>query len=120
MKRTNAESRSIQGRAIGGGVVVVGVLFVLSLWAVAAGRHPESIESRVAIWWSPTPYCSFCAAPRECGLLVSVTPTWAWRSRLGRLSALCWGRYTSSITSSNSLCRSAAALAYSFWELGRC
>ena len=44
MKLTNLTVRSIRGRPIEGGVVVAGVLFVLSLWAVVADRHPESIE----------------------------------------------------------------------------
>ena len=40
----NTQRRSIHGRAIDGGGVIFGVLFVLSLWAVVAGRHPQSIE----------------------------------------------------------------------------
>ncbi len=44
MEPMNAQRRSIHSRAIDGGAVILGAVFVLSLWAFVAGRHPESIE----------------------------------------------------------------------------
>ena len=120
MKPTNATVRSIRGRPIDGGVVVAGVLFVLSLWAVVAGRHPESIEGAGGQMLVADAVLLVLSVPRGPGPLANGTSTWPWRSALGRLSALYWGEYTSSITSSNSLCRLAAVLPYSLWVRGMC
>lgn len=48
MKPTNLPFRSRQGLPFAGVIVIAGVLFVLSLWAVVAARHPESMQGEGA------------------------------------------------------------------------